>query len=40
MESTGSVRPLEILKEAIRVLEMKMTEISSCMNEILLNPDH
>lgn len=40
VESTGSVRPLEILKEAIRVLEMKMTEISSCMNEILLNPDH
>lgn len=40
VESTGSVRPLEILKEAIRVLEMKMMEISNCMNELLLNPDH
>ena len=40
VESTGSVRPLEILKESIRVLEMKMAEIQRCVRDTMLVEGH
>ena len=40
VESTGSVRPLEILKESIRVLEMKMAEIQRCVRDTMLVDGH
>lgn len=33
VESTGSVRPLEILKESIRILENKMNVIRAAVDE-------
>ena len=40
VESTGSVRPLEILKESIRVLEGKMVEIQRCVRDTMLVDGH